>query len=79
MRLETLSRTRDGFEIAEADLKLRGPGEFLGKDQSGLPPFRFADLAADLDLVELARNLARKSIREAKPTGPSCRGNTPPG
>lgn len=63
IRLETLARTRDGFEIAEADLKLRGPGEFLGKDQSGLPPFRFADLAADLDLVELARDLAREHIR----------------
>jgi ATP-dependent DNA helicase RecG len=55
-RLDILAQTNDGFEIAEADLRLRGPGEFLGRSQSGLPPFQFADLATDLDLLEKARD-----------------------
>ena len=54
-RLRVMEETTDGFVIAEADLKLRGPGELLGGAQSGLPSFRFADLAEDRDLVELAR------------------------
>jgi len=57
-RLKVLEQTSDGFRIAEEDLKLRGPGEFLGRQQSGLPPFRFGDLSRDRDLVEHARRLA---------------------
>jgi len=57
-RLRVLEQTTDGFRIAEEDLKLRGPGEFLGQQQSGLPSFRFGDLAADLPLILLARQLA---------------------
>jgi ATP-dependent DNA helicase RecG len=57
-RLQILAETTDGFRIAEADLKLRGPGDFLGHQQSGLPPLRFADLSTDLDLVERAGSLA---------------------
>jgi len=57
-RLEVLAQTHDGFRLAETDLQLRGPGEFLGQAQSGLPSFRFADLAQDLALVERARSLA---------------------
>ncbi|MFO1476624.1 MAG: ATP-dependent DNA helicase RecG [Verrucomicrobiota bacterium] len=57
-RLRTLERTSDGFVIAEADLKMRGPGDFLGRDQSGLPDLRFGDLAEDGDLVRLARGRA---------------------
>lgn len=57
-RLEIMERTRDGFEIAEADMRLRGPGELIGKDQSGLPDFKFADLRTDLALVNQARGLA---------------------
>jgi ATP-dependent DNA helicase RecG len=57
-RLGVLASSNDGFEIAEADLKLRGPGEFLGQNQSGLPPLRFGDLAADRALIERARQLA---------------------
>lgn len=58
-RLRVLERTSDGFEIAEADLKLRGPGELLGQEQSGMPSFRFADLVRDGLLVERARQLAK--------------------
>jgi ATP-dependent DNA helicase RecG len=61
-RLKILEETNDGFKIAEADLKLRGPGELLGQQQSGLPKFRFANLAEDLDLIRLARELAAKSF-----------------
>ena len=59
-RLRVLERTVDGFEIAEEDLKLRGPGELLGAAQSGLPPFRFAELTEDRLLVESAREYAKR-------------------
>jgi ATP-dependent DNA helicase RecG len=58
-RLKVLEETIDGFRIAEADLKLRGPGELLGQQQSGLPAFRFGNLAEDLELIRLARKLVR--------------------
>jgi len=57
-RLRVLEETADGFRIAEADLKLRGPGELLGRQQSGLPRFRFGNLVDDLDLIRGARALA---------------------
>jgi len=57
-RLKMLEETNDGFRIAEADLKLRGPGELLGQQQSGLPKFRFGNLAGDLNLIQRARELA---------------------
>ena len=53
-----LAETNDGFKVAEADLQLRGPGELVGQDQSGLPAFKFGDLRRDLDLIELARHIA---------------------
>jgi ATP-dependent DNA helicase RecG len=59
-RLQVLADTADGFRIAEADLQLRGPGDLLGRQQSGLPDFRFGDLATDLDLVQLAREAVAK-------------------
>jgi ATP-dependent DNA helicase RecG len=62
-RLRTLVHTADGFRIAEADLKLRGAGDFLGQQQSGLPPFRFVDLAEDLDLAERGRIIAKASMQ----------------
>ena len=55
-RLEVLVETNDGFKVAEADLQLRGPGELLGQEQSGLPRFRFGDLRRDLDLIQMARD-----------------------
>jgi len=61
-RLKVLAETTDGFAIAEADLRLRGPGELLGQVQSGAAQFKFADLARDLELAKLARELA--SVRD---------------
>jgi len=66
-RLSVLCRTDDGFEIAEEDLQLRGPGEVFGRRQSGLPGFRFADLRRDRPLLERARALARELV-ERDPT-----------
>jgi len=61
-RLNILEETSDGFKIAEADLKLRGPGELLGQQQSGLPNLRFGNLAEDLNLIRQARDLVAKSF-----------------
>jgi ATP-dependent DNA helicase RecG len=57
VRLKVLEQTTDGFKIAEEDLKLRGPGELLGREQSGMPNFRFGDLVEDLDLIRQARGI----------------------
>ncbi|MGD0815649.1 MAG: ATP-dependent DNA helicase RecG [Verrucomicrobiota bacterium] len=64
-RLKVLEETTDGFRIAEEDLRLRGPGELLGRQQSGAPPLRFGDLARDGALVEGARNLVREHFKPA--------------
>ena len=64
-RLRALLSTTDGFAIAEADLAIRGPGEFLGTRQSGrLPDLRFADLARDAGEIALARDLAEATLRQ---------------
>jgi len=57
-RLKIIYENSDGFEIARHDLRLRGPGELLGARQSGVPLLRFADLSADLDLLDAARDAA---------------------
>ncbi|MBU94796.1 MAG: ATP-dependent DNA helicase RecG [Balneola sp.] len=64
VRLKTMERTTDGFEIAEVDLRLRGPGDFLGTKQSGLPDFRFGDIIQDQDLLELAKKQARELMEQ---------------
>jgi len=64
VRLKTMERTTHGFEIAEVDLKLRGPGDFLGTKQSGLPDFRFGDIIQDQDLLELAKKQARELMEQ---------------
>ncbi|MGH2567264.1 MAG: hypothetical protein ACRDGA_02915, partial [Bacteroidota bacterium] len=64
IRLETLVETTDGFKIAEVDLKLRGPGEFFGTRQSGMPEFKIADLVADHDLLQLARREAFTLVKK---------------
>lgn len=58
-KLRVLEETADGFKIAEADLRLRGPGDILGTAQSGLPPLKLGDLVADADLMREARAAAR--------------------
>jgi ATP-dependent DNA helicase RecG len=57
-RLDAMVRTQDGFELAELDLQLRGPGEFFGTRQAGLPDFRVANLVRDRELLELAKREA---------------------
>ena len=59
-----MSRTNDGFEIAEVDLKLRGPGDILGTKQSGLLDLKIADLSKDGQLVSLARSVAKNILKE---------------
>ena len=54
-RLRALCTTNDGFRIAEEDLKLRGPGDFFGSRQSGLPAFRVADLSFDMETLKQAQ------------------------
>lgn len=61
-RMHVMEETTDGFRIAEADLELRGPGDLLGRAQSGLPPFRFANLVQDLPLIEQAKQLATQRL-----------------
>ena len=61
-RLKVLTETNDGFRIAEEDLKLRGPGDFFGSRQSGLPAFRMADLSFDLELLKQAQEASAQWI-----------------
>lgn len=64
LRLKTMERTCDGFEIAEVDLKLRGPGDMLGTKQSGLPEFKFLDLVKDSAVISTAKVEAFRIIAE---------------
>jgi ATP-dependent DNA helicase RecG len=63
-RLRIIYESNDGFEVARQDLALRGPGEFLGARQSGVPMLRFADLERDLSLLEAARHAAEHMLKE---------------
>ncbi|MBD1261301.1 ATP-dependent DNA helicase RecG [Maribacter polysiphoniae] len=63
-RLETMVRTNDGFEIAEVDLKLRGPGDLMGTQQSGILNLRIADIVKDNDILKTARHYAIKILKE---------------
>jgi ATP-dependent DNA helicase RecG len=62
-RIDALVATTDGFRVAELDLEIRGPGELVGARQSGLPPFRVADLMKDIDLLRMARSDAIALVR----------------
>jgi ATP-dependent DNA helicase RecG len=66
-RLSEMVRTQDGFEIAELDLELRGPGEFFGTRQAGMPGMRVANLARDRKLLELAKAEANRIVEQKDP------------
>jgi ATP-dependent DNA helicase RecG len=66
-RLGEMVRTQDGFEIAELDLQLRGPGEFFGTRQAGMPGLRVANLVRDRKLLELARLEANRIVEKQNP------------
>ena len=66
-RLNEMVRTQDGFEIAELDLELRGPGEFFGTRQAGMPGLRVANLLRDRKLLELAKVEAARLVHETDP------------
>ena len=61
-KLEILTTSNDGFEIAEKDLSLRGPGELVGVKQSGIPDFRYLNMIDDIKIFIVARDDARKII-----------------
>jgi ATP-dependent DNA helicase RecG len=63
-RLRAMTSTTDGFKISEIDLKLRGPGEFFGTRQHGLPELKIADIVTDAKLLYQARSWAFKIIEE---------------
>jgi ATP-dependent DNA helicase RecG len=65
--MDTMVRTNDGFEIAEVDLKLRGPGDLMGTQQSGVLNLQIADLVRDRDILSLARNYAVKILKDDAP------------
>jgi ATP-dependent DNA helicase RecG len=67
-RLKAMTETTDGFEIAERDLQLRGPGDFFGTRQAGLPTFRLVDLVRDRELLAVARSEAEQWIDRTAPT-----------
>jgi ATP-dependent DNA helicase RecG len=66
-RIETMCRTNDGFEIAEVDLKLRGPGDIMGTQQSGVLTLKIADIVRDKDILLLARHHAVKLLKDDAP------------
>jgi len=71
-RLAAMVRTSNGFEIAELDLEQRGPGEFFGTKQAGMPSFRVANLLRDRDLLEAARREAQAALAGMDTAAPSA-------
>ena len=67
-RLKAMTETTDGFEIAERDLHLRGPGDFFGTRQAGMPTFRLIDLVRDRELLDVAQHEAAQWFESAAPT-----------
>ena len=65
-RIEVLKGTNDGFVIAEQDLKIRGPGEIMGQEQTGVVPFKYVDLVRDSKFIEESTDLAKQIISDDK-------------
>jgi ATP-dependent DNA helicase RecG len=63
-RMETMVQTNDGFEIAEVDLKLRGPGDLMGTQQSGVLNLQIADIVRDREILSLARHYAVQILKD---------------
>lgn len=63
MRMDAMKSTSDGYKIADTDLQLRGPGNFFGREQSGLPPMKVADLADDAELLSEVEQLAAEILK----------------
>ena len=63
-RLSIMTKTTNGFEIASEDLKMRGPGEFVGIRQHGFPEFKAGDIIKDIKIIELAKNIAQQIIEK---------------
>ncbi|MGN0614227.1 MAG: ATP-dependent DNA helicase RecG [Porcipelethomonas sp.] len=63
-RMKIMSSTSDGFKISEEDLKLRGPGDFFGQRQHGLPPLKIADAAADMEMMRLTKEIAQDIVKK---------------
>ena len=64
IRVQTMVKTNNGFEIAEVDLKLRGPGNILGTQQSGILRLKIADIVKDNKLLKIARELAKEILKK---------------
>ncbi len=73
-RLNAMTETTDGFEIAERDLQLRGPGDFFGTRQAGVPTFRLIDLVRDRELLLAAQQEAARVLETAAPTAATLNG-----
>ncbi|MGN0622000.1 MAG: ATP-dependent DNA helicase RecG [Porcipelethomonas sp.] len=61
-RMKIMSNTSDGFKISEEDLKMRGPGDFFGRRQHGLPPIKIADIAGNMDMINLTKEAAERIL-----------------
>ena len=74
-RLRVLCSTNDGFKIADEDLKIRGPGDFFGSRQHGLPELRIADLAENVTILQEAQQAAKDIMKDyTDPNNKECRG-----
>ena len=63
-RLTVMTKTNDGFKISEEDLKLRGPGDFFGQRQHGLPSLKIADMAENMEILQAAQKIAKRITDE---------------
>lgn len=63
-RMKIMSNTADGFKISEEDLKLRGPGDFFGQRQHGLPPLKIADIVTDMEMMNLTKKIANEIVEK---------------